>query len=94
MLIADKQGFYCAISFYIRKFFLQINNTKTHSVLLECEDQDPEFELLRNTVQILFVWRFLPPFGALQLAYQEGSTRYTDEEGQGRTLFAKLSWVF
>ncbi len=55
---------------------------------------NPDFELERKTLQLLMVWRFLPPFGSLQLAYQEGTTRYTEEEGQGRTLFTKLSWVF
>ena len=43
--------------------------------------------------QFVFVWRFLPPFGSIQLAYQEGTTRVTDIEGQERTFFTKLSWV-
>jgi len=52
------------------------------------------FDLLRETLQFVFVWRFLPPFGSLQLAYQEGTTQITQIEGSGRTLFVKLSWVF
>ncbi len=56
--------------------------------------RDPDFELQRKTLQLLVVWRFLPPFGSLQLAYQEGTTRYTEEVGRGRTFFTKLSWVF
>ncbi|NQT25171.1 carbohydrate binding family 9 domain-containing protein [candidate division KSB1 bacterium] len=56
--------------------------------------RDPDFELQRKTLQLLMVWRFLPPFGSLQLAYQEGTTRFTEDEGRGRTLFTKLSWVF
>ena len=55
---------------------------------------DPEFDLLRKTVQFVFVWRIFPPFGSLQLAYQEGTTRHTEVYDQGKTLFTKLSWVF
>ncbi len=55
---------------------------------------NPDFNLLRKTFQLVLVWRFLPPFGSLQLAYQEGTTRYTEEEGRGRTFFTKLAWVF
>jgi hypothetical protein len=52
------------------------------------------FEQVRKTFQIAYVWRFLPPFGSIQLAYQEGTTRHTEEEGAGRTFFTKLSWMF
>ncbi len=55
---------------------------------------NPELDLLRKTIQVVFVWRFLPPFGALQLAYQEGTTRHTEAVDRGRSFFAKLSWVF
>ena len=34
-----------------------------------------------------------PPFGSLQLAYQEGSARFDYELVNYRTLFTKLSWV-
>ena len=33
----------------------------------------PMFDLERETIQLLYVWRFFPPFGSLQLAYQEGT---------------------
>ena len=56
--------------------------------------RDPDFDLQRKTVQVVAVWRFLPPFGSVQLAYQEGTARHTDEQARGRTLFAKFSWVF
>jgi hypothetical protein len=36
MIIADKQGFYYAINFYIRKVYLQINKTKTQGILPAC----------------------------------------------------------
>lgn len=55
---------------------------------------DSEFDLSRETIQFVFVWRFLPPFGSLQLAFQQGTTRVTEISGKDRTLFSKLSWVF
>ena len=54
----------------------------------------PMFELERKTIQLLYVWRFFPPFGSLQLAYQEGPAQFDDELVNYRTLFTKLSWVF
>jgi hypothetical protein len=55
---------------------------------------DPDFDLLRETTQLVYVWRFFPPFGSLQLAYQEGPSRIGDKTREYRTLFTKLSWVF
>ncbi len=55
---------------------------------------NPDFDMNRQTAQFVFVWRFLPPFGSLQLAYQRGSTLATDEFTQNQSIFAKLSWVF
>ena len=55
---------------------------------------DPNYDLERETVQLVYVWRIFPPFGSLQLAYQEGPSRYSDEAGKYRTIFTKLSWVF
>ena len=55
---------------------------------------DPTFDLERETIQFVYVWRFFPPFGSLQLAYQEGPSQIADEPGKYRTLFTKLSWVF
>ncbi len=45
-------------------------------------------------VQGLWVWRFMPPFGSLQVAYQTGTSERGEASDQGDTLFAKLSWVF
>jgi hypothetical protein len=45
-------------------------------------------------VQAVGVWRFMPPFGAFQLAYQRGTSEAGAVSSQGDTLFAKLSWVF
>lgn len=55
---------------------------------------DTELNLLRKTFQLLYVWRFYPPFGSLQFAYQEGSTRHTETDNDERSLFCKFSWVF
>ncbi|MBN2431126.1 MAG: carbohydrate binding family 9 domain-containing protein [Acidobacteria bacterium] len=48
----------------------------------------------KENVQTVFVWRFLPPFGAFQLAYQYGTSALGTESAQGHTLFSKLSWLF
>ena len=45
-------------------------------------------------VQAVFVWRFKPPFGSLQVAYQRGTSEVGEVSEQGDTLFTKLSWVF
>jgi hypothetical protein len=55
---------------------------------------DPDFELERETTQFVYVWRFYPPFGSIQFAYQEGPSQIDDKPGQYRTIFTKLSWVF
>jgi hypothetical protein len=47
----------------------------------------------RNT-QVVFVYRFQPPFGLLQLAYQRGTARFGERGNQGHTLFIKLAGVF
>jgi len=45
-------------------------------------------------VQVVGVWRFTPPFGSLQLAYQRGTSEAGEVSTQGATFFSKLSWVF
>jgi hypothetical protein len=45
-------------------------------------------------VQVVGVWRFKPPFGSLQLAYQRGTSEAGEVSTQGDTVFTKLSWVF
>ena len=56
--------------------------------------RDTDYDLDRENIQIVFVWRFLPPFGSIQFAYQEGATRITELNDRGRTFFTKLAWVF
>ncbi len=53
-----------------------------------------DFDLERKTIQLVFVWRFLPPFGSIQIAFQEGTTRISDTESKGKSIFTKFSWVF
>jgi hypothetical protein len=48
----------------------------------------------KENAQILFVWRIIPPFGSLQVAYQRGTSELGQVSVQGDTLFTKLSWVF
>jgi len=48
----------------------------------------------RNNVQALFVYRYLPPFGTIQLAYQRGTAAFGQRSTQGNTLFLKATTVF
>jgi hypothetical protein len=47
----------------------------------------------KQNAQAVLVWRFLPPFGSLQIAYQLGTTRAGIAENGDRSLFGKLSWL-
>ena len=47
----------------------------------------------KQNAQVVLVWRFLPPFGSLQIAYQLGTTRAGLAENGGESLFGKLSWL-
>jgi hypothetical protein len=48
----------------------------------------------RRNVEVVFVWRYNPPFGALQFAYQRGRAEFGQRSQQGNTLLLKLSHVF
>jgi hypothetical protein len=48
----------------------------------------------KENVQVLWVWRFQPPFGSLQLAYQRGTSERGQESQQDDTFFTKIAWVF
>ena len=41
-----------------------------------------------------FVYRYRPPFGTIQLAYQRGTAAFGQRSDQGDTLFLKLTGVF
>ncbi len=47
----------------------------------------------RRNVQALFVWRYLPPFGTIQLAYQRGTAAFGSRSAQGNTVFVKVTGV-
>ena len=47
----------------------------------------------KENVQVLGVWRFNPPFGQLQVAYQRGTSAFGQQSSQGDTIFTKLAWV-
>jgi hypothetical protein len=47
-----------------------------------------------ENVQAVWVWRFKPPFGSLQFAFQRGSSEQGQVSEQGNTLFSKFAWVF
>jgi len=48
----------------------------------------------KENVQLLGVWRFEPPFGSLQVAFQRGTSDRGEQSQQGNSFFTKLSWVF
>jgi hypothetical protein len=47
----------------------------------------------KENIQVLGVWRFNPPFGQLQIAYQKGTSAFGTTSTQGHTFFTKLAWV-
>jgi len=48
----------------------------------------------KQNIQLLFVYRFQPPFGLIQLAYQRGTIEFGERSDQGHSLFLKLAYVF
>ncbi len=48
----------------------------------------------RRNVQATFVYRYLPPFGTLQMVYQRGTAEFGRRSDQGHTLFVKATTVF
>jgi len=48
----------------------------------------------KRNVQIVFAYRFQPPFGLIQLVYQKGTGRLGEKGDQGHTLFFKVAYVF
>jgi hypothetical protein len=47
----------------------------------------------KKNIQLVFVWRFQPPFGMLQLAYQQGSLRFGETGDSKPALFLKWALV-
>jgi hypothetical protein len=48
----------------------------------------------KHNIQALFVYRFQPPFGTIQLAYQKGTARFGEKGDQGHTFFIKFAYMF
>jgi hypothetical protein len=48
----------------------------------------------KKNIQVLFVYRFQPPFGFIQLAYQKGTARFGERGAQGHALFLKIAYMF
>jgi hypothetical protein len=48
----------------------------------------------KQNIQVVFVYRFQPPFGFVQLAYQKGTGEFGEKGTQGHTLFFKVTYVF
>jgi len=48
----------------------------------------------RRNLQAVFVYRYLPPFGTIQVAYQRGTAAFGERSTQGNTLFVKATTVF
>jgi len=48
----------------------------------------------RHNLQAAFVWRYLPPFGTVQVVYQRGTAAFGQRSDQGHTLFLKATTVF
>ena len=47
----------------------------------------------RRNLQAVFVYRYRPPFGTIQVAYQRGTAEFGERSEQGHTLFLKLTAV-
>ena len=48
----------------------------------------------RENLQATFVYRYLPPFGSVQVVYQRGTAEFGQPSDQGHTLFMKATAVF
>jgi hypothetical protein len=48
----------------------------------------------RRNVQAVFVYRYAPPFGTVQVAFQRGTAAFGQASTQGNTLFVKATRVF
>jgi hypothetical protein len=48
----------------------------------------------RRNIQVVSVYRYRPPFGTIQLAYQRGTAEFGERSRQGNTFFFKVTAVF
>lgn len=47
----------------------------------------------RRHLEAVFVWRYKPPFGLIQFAFQRGRAAFGERSRQGNTYFLKLAYV-
>jgi hypothetical protein len=50
--------------------------------------------ITKTNFQVLFVYRYHPPFGTVQLAYHKGSLRFGQRGQEEQSVFIKLTYVF
>lgn len=48
----------------------------------------------KQNIQVVCVYRYQPPFGLIQLAYQKGTATFGEKGDQGHTLFIKWAYMF
>ena len=65
-----------------------------HSESLDGQDYSQRQSEAVFNVQAVFVYRYLPPFGTIQVAYQRGTAAFGQRSTQGDTLFLKATTVF
>ncbi len=47
----------------------------------------------RRHLEAVFVWRYKPPFGLIQVAFQRGRAAFGERSQQGNTFFLKLAYM-
>ncbi len=73
--------------------FLRVTHNFTNDLFLKFYGQ-VNSAIDKTSLQLLFVYRFRPPFGLVQLAYQRGSTVFGVAGEQTDMLFMKFAWMF
>jgi hypothetical protein len=48
----------------------------------------------RRNLQTIFVWRYKPPFGTVQFAFERGTAAFGERSVQPNTFFTKVTYVF
>ena len=79
-LRASTINIFRALQYFTRDLFLKVFY-QTNSVID------------RRNLETVFVWRYKPPFGALQFAFQRGRAPFGARSEQRNTYFVKLSYV-
>jgi len=72
---------------------VRVNQFFTNDLYLQLFFQTNSAIDRRNT-QAVFVYRYKPPFGTIQLAFQRGKAEFGERSDQGNTLFLKVTGVF